>query len=411
MNAPDALPASPRPLVPASSLPPSPTHRRAFSFTEILFAIMILGIGFIMVAAMFPVALQQTENSTSDTIAANIARSGMNFVGQIAPTTFISNDDPTTPGQILCVLTPTIRVTGGAKNAYRLWLQAGNPTGPFLSNFPILGPPGSGLPSSQVIPGEVWPLDVTQTSPITDDKVRASNGFTFPTPPLLFPGFVWKSAAQNMIQTGNSRYAWVAFYKRDMFESISAAGAFSFSYAPYAQVIVVAVQVRNSDSFTASPVPSDLTPLTGSLEPSRYTGVSLIAPPSTGNTATIIGGVQLPGTPGNTDDRSASGAFVIISADNLPSNNPLHGLLNGHVYRLGNRFNDPGKNTWEFAPGFSLTSSDQQALIAMGGAGVNFTVYMLGMGRDTTSAATPQPFTGPAMDVAVYSSFIPCSTN
>src|SRR3954463_6543668 len=63
------LPASARPRVSASR-----NARTAFSFTEILFAVMILGIGFIMVAAMFPVALQQTENSTSDTNAANMAR-------------------------------------------------------------------------------------------------------------------------------------------------------------------------------------------------------------------------------------------------------------------------------------------------------------------------------------------------
>ena len=40
---------------------------RGFSFTEVLFAVMILGIGFIMVAAIFPVAIQQatTVNRSS----------------------------------------------------------------------------------------------------------------------------------------------------------------------------------------------------------------------------------------------------------------------------------------------------------------------------------------------------------
>jgi len=92
----------------------SPMGRRArgFSFTEILFAVMILGIGFIMVAAMFPVALQQTENSTSDTTAASIARQGVNFVNQIAQTTFVSTAQVKTagiPDQNFCVFTPSIR--------------------------------------------------------------------------------------------------------------------------------------------------------------------------------------------------------------------------------------------------------------------------------------------------------------
>src|SRR5689334_12002195 len=38
-----------------------------FTFTEILFALMILGIGFIMVAAMFPVAIRQTQQTVLET--------------------------------------------------------------------------------------------------------------------------------------------------------------------------------------------------------------------------------------------------------------------------------------------------------------------------------------------------------
>ena len=36
-------------------------QRSAFSFIEIMFAVIILGIGFIMIAAVFPVAIQQTS--------------------------------------------------------------------------------------------------------------------------------------------------------------------------------------------------------------------------------------------------------------------------------------------------------------------------------------------------------------
>jgi prepilin-type N-terminal cleavage/methylation domain-containing protein len=39
---------------------------RGFTFVEVLFAIMILGIGFIMIAAMLPVAIKQTEDTQSD---------------------------------------------------------------------------------------------------------------------------------------------------------------------------------------------------------------------------------------------------------------------------------------------------------------------------------------------------------
>src|SRR5438477_264784 len=67
--------------------------RKGFSFTEILFAVMILGIGFIMIAAMFPVAIKQTENSQQETIGAAVARAAVDHLQQFAQQTYISNQD------------------------------------------------------------------------------------------------------------------------------------------------------------------------------------------------------------------------------------------------------------------------------------------------------------------------------
>lgn len=388
--------------------------RRAFSFTEILFAVMIIAIGFIMIAAMFPVALKQTENSISDTAAAGIAKSGSTFLAEIAGTKFVSNFQPQVkgvPDQELCVLTPTVRITAGAKNAWGLWLKSNNPDKPFIDSFPMLGAPP--LSTSQTIPGEVWPLDVAQSAPMMDDQVRLTriiNGATVTNVFPLFSGLVWPKASQNMIQTGNSKFAWVAFYKRDMMESVNSTGVYSFSYAPYAQVILVAVQSRNVDSFSVS----DLTPSTGSLEPTKYSNVQLVAPNSavSGSSppdTTIIGGAVIPVTASNPNqtDRRAPGAFVVISADSLATNDPMHGQLNGHAFRLGNTFTGTA-NGWEFQPGFTLSAGDAKVLANMGG-GVTFTVYMIGMGHDPNQAGNP--FAGPAMDVAVYSTFVQCGAN
>src|SRR5687767_15540332 len=55
--------------------PASPERTRAgFSFTEVLFAVMILGIGFIMIAAIFPVSLSQVSATNSETTGASVAR-------------------------------------------------------------------------------------------------------------------------------------------------------------------------------------------------------------------------------------------------------------------------------------------------------------------------------------------------
>lgn len=50
--------------------------RPGFSFIEVLFAVMILGIGFILTAGIFPVAARQLESTADETAAAATARGG-----------------------------------------------------------------------------------------------------------------------------------------------------------------------------------------------------------------------------------------------------------------------------------------------------------------------------------------------
>jgi type II secretory pathway pseudopilin PulG len=69
--------------------------RRGFSFTEVLFAVMVLGIGFIMIAAMFPVTIRQTQNTMGDTQGANEAQAAMAYLQSIGTN---QNFPPTVPG-------------------------------------------------------------------------------------------------------------------------------------------------------------------------------------------------------------------------------------------------------------------------------------------------------------------------
>lgn len=62
-------------------LHPSPL-RKGFSLPEIMFAIMILGIGFIMVAAMFPVAIQQAKTNKESISASLVAQRAMRCLEQ-----------------------------------------------------------------------------------------------------------------------------------------------------------------------------------------------------------------------------------------------------------------------------------------------------------------------------------------
>jgi len=69
--------------------------RRGFSFTEVLFAVMVLGIGFIMIAAMFQVTIRQTQNTMGDTQGANEAQAAMAYLQSIGTN---QNFPPTVPG-------------------------------------------------------------------------------------------------------------------------------------------------------------------------------------------------------------------------------------------------------------------------------------------------------------------------
>ncbi|HLL90988.1 MAG TPA: type II secretion system protein [Tepidisphaeraceae bacterium] len=59
--------------------------RRGFSFVEILFAVMILGIGFIMVAAIFPVAISQSQATVDETTAERVLVAADNTVRAVVP--------------------------------------------------------------------------------------------------------------------------------------------------------------------------------------------------------------------------------------------------------------------------------------------------------------------------------------
>src|SRR5258708_39452054 len=70
-----------RPLVPRpSSLVPLP--RRGFTFTEVMFAVILLGIGFIMLAGMFPVAIQQTQTNVEESTASTVVQGAARYLEQ-----------------------------------------------------------------------------------------------------------------------------------------------------------------------------------------------------------------------------------------------------------------------------------------------------------------------------------------
>ena len=68
------------------------SRARGFSFPEVLFAVVVLGIGFIMIAAIFPVAIQQSKMTQDESAGAGVARASVTEVDALQ-----SNFTPTSP--------------------------------------------------------------------------------------------------------------------------------------------------------------------------------------------------------------------------------------------------------------------------------------------------------------------------
>lgn len=57
---------------------------RGFTFAEMLFAVMILGMGMILIAGIFPVAVRQTQQTVDNAVARETAQSGVSYVAAVA---------------------------------------------------------------------------------------------------------------------------------------------------------------------------------------------------------------------------------------------------------------------------------------------------------------------------------------
>ncbi len=60
-------------------------HRAGISFVEILFAVMILGIGFLLIAGSLPVAIKQQELTVNASVTTAISKNAMRILDTYAP--------------------------------------------------------------------------------------------------------------------------------------------------------------------------------------------------------------------------------------------------------------------------------------------------------------------------------------
>ena len=360
--------------------------RRGFTFTEILFAVMILGIGFIMVAAIFPVAIQQTEANNQETIAASIGRSTTGFVEKVAQgQAIIANATvwPPSPSQKqvgaqqvpVSVLVPTFE-------------------GSTTQLVPLLA-----VGQTMIIPGEVWTFREPNRDPYTYT-------YTVGAPQAPHWPLLWNGIARNLVIPSDPRFAGVVMYKRDLIAQRTAAGSAIPLYqaAPFAQVIVVGVEARNKQVYTTTGNQSDI--VVGNngkslptLVPKLFTRVLIQ------RDASRVSSISFGGNSANTP--VAENAYVVVSRDltfAITEPHQRYGHFNGRIFRIGNSSNVNG-NTWELAPGSDLTDGDASFMTGnpVGPFRINADVLVVGRALDPNN---PNQFTGLAQDVSVYSSYV-----
>lgn len=360
--------------------------RRGFSFTEILFAVMILGIGFIMVAAMFPVAIQQTQATSDETIAASVGRTGADFMTQLAAQRVIPDaNDPLVINGVLpknlstSILVPTYRSTQLSAIASA-----------------VAAPPSGYDYAPVVFAGDVWSL---REDPIANDRsnVYLFDQGTSTSSSALFPhsAAMWRAIANNLIIPTDSQFGWVGMYKRDIIVQYDATVGHNVATpAPTAQIFVLAVQERNKPIYEPaldiSHHPTANSPFPATLEPQLVYGVSITHQPD--GTSQVV--VNQPYA-----SKIAPGTYVVVAHDNLTG--AMTGAMNGRVFQIGIQPNPNNPTLWQLAPGGDLGPSDPNI--------VNGAIFIVGRGYANPQSPTPSPaaFKGPAQDVAIFTSFIP----
>ncbi|HEX4124346.1 MAG TPA: type II secretion system protein [Tepidisphaeraceae bacterium] len=313
--------------------------RRGFSFVELLFAIMILGIGFIMIAAIFPVAIRQTAVSGEETVASTIAKSAVGVIQQFASNTTM----PTTNGKVV-------------------------PIGP--------------------------------TAPTGESAAT----------------LLWAAINGNMILPSDNRYAWSAMYERD---AAPAGGA----VPPYAQVIIIGMQVRNRTQYSASTpggtnlygdvgfVTASNLPSQPNLQPKQVQVQFTMNGPSAPDTVTFL-------TPGNTPESYnasavAEGSYLVIDDDGGSGNRTFNSAAyqasypnatcNGFVYKIGNNVSG---NMWELVPGNDVYSQINAPVRPTNGVTMNALIVGRSIHDPSQGYGSGNAYEGLSQDISIYVGFV-----
>ncbi|WP_428937570.1 hypothetical protein [Fontivita pretiosa] len=379
-----------------------------------MFAVIILGIGFIMVAAIFPVAIQQAKSTTEETNAASIALAASDFTSRLALSKF--SFYPTDP---------QYRAQGSPLLASDLLLAVGRSG---TNIVPPLPPQATAVqnvtPMLTIARGQSRMIRGTVAA-LGDRRIMEELGGTHEYP---LRSTTWNAVRGNLILAADPRYAWIVLYRRDRtYRNTDPLNDREIDKpevikddSPLAQVFLFAVQARNTATFTQA----DITDWSRPYQP--YDRVANLQPrpvavkiTSDGDGNVVDQVIQIgqwvpPGlSPADTQDypnAAVEGAYIIIADDrpDLAADDVNRGRFNGRIYRIGVQRTDLGPNFWELAPGSEFVPEPDPdgtgPLTAINGFDA---VNAFIIGRGYTNPADPrQGHSGPSMAISAYTTFV-----
>lgn len=350
-------------------------RKRGFSFIEILFAVLLLGIGFILIAAMMPVAVLQSRETVDQTVAAQVAKGAAETLTSIA-------EDGTIP-----------ETYDSSSGLSRSWGTARV----FSFGDPV--PWGSSTSAGEY---------------------AKSN---------------WQLVRGKMIYTADPRYAWTVMFSREWRGSLNNMPPYAQLFIVVSRIGIrdryTEADLRGSrpnlrprEVFVNLYEGSRMNPPGPDIVEFNWFRNKRLRPSGLFNTIA-------------TEQAVAAGTFLVISDDQQGSatykryensdTQSAGGLANGRIYRVGRARPDLGADRWELVPGWDMPTG-----IDAGGPGPNLIMHdpdpsasdnteeipvdpgknpspakALILGRASVDPANATAFEGPAQDIAIFTTFIP----
>ena len=380
--------------------------RRGYSFPEVMFAVVVLGIGFIMLAAVFPVAIKQSKLTSDETRGAALGREAAGIVQTLARGT-----DGTTLD----------------------WRRTSPPT--VLGHPPAVPDPNYGGPRIMPLPpagnltnpaqyGDGLPLHIGRSLfPPTGSNYSNKRAGEAPVQGVVRPVwtlFGWDLLRGNMVVPHDPRYAWTVLYRRD-----GDCNDDPKTWSPLVQLFIIVANARTHDFYDfrsdgpdvaydwkpirigTKPFPAnvdDAPSSTANLYP-RF--VQVVMKNDYKNTSGTGAGpdklsavVPAPANSQSQPSALVEGAYVITEG----TANGINGALKnepGRVYRLGAQIpSTTGEVEFELVPGNDMASQAEDT------KGSFEWVMVLGREWDPQLNGGSGGFKGPAQDIYLYTTVI-----